>query len=98
MIMSELEARGPEYMTRNGSRHRVFATGEPETLVALGGDGVAMPLVAVVTADIGHEHPRLAGNVGAHVPGVRQRIERAVGHLVDVVDPFGLGPRRGLDP
>ena len=42
-------------------------------------------------ADIGHEDARLAGDVGAHVPGIGLRIERALRHLVDVGHPFLLG-------
>src|SRR2546426_11629246 len=42
-------------------------------------------------ADIGHEDPRLAGDVGAHVPGIGLRIERGVGDLVDMGDPFVFG-------
>src|SRR5260370_28919372 len=42
--------------TSPSSRHRVFVAAQPETLVAFRGDGVAMPLVTVVAADIRHEH------------------------------------------
>ena len=40
--------------------------------VAVGGDLVADFAVGADAADVGHEHPRLAGHVGAQVPGVRR--------------------------
>src|ERR1700730_6770076 len=70
---------------------------QDEPLVALGGDFIALLLVGSDAADIGHEDPRLARNIGAHVPGVRQRIERAVGDLVGVLDPGILGSLLWLD-
>src|SRR5687767_6496478 len=42
-----------------------------EALVAVGGDLVARLAVFADAADVGHEDARLAGDVGAHVPGVR---------------------------
>src|SRR5262250_3425572 len=62
-----------------------------KTLVALGGDLVANLPVRPDAADIGHEDARLAGNVGAHVPGIGLRIERGPGDLVDMGDPLVLG-------
>src|SRR6476660_8205018 len=66
------------------SRHR-------KSLIALGRNLVADLPVGPDAADIGHEYPRLAGDVGAHVPGIGLRIERGVGDLVDVGHPLVLG-------
>src|ERR1700753_2995 len=70
---------------------------EGETHVALGGHVVALLAVLTHAAAVGHEDAGLAGHVGAHVPGVRARIERVAGQQVDVVDPLVLGRRGGLD-
>ena len=75
----------------------ILSRRQDEPLVAIGGDFIALLLVGGDAADIGHEDARLAGNIGAHVPGVRQRIERAVGDLVGVLDPGILGSLLGLD-
>src|SRR5208283_5921909 len=62
--------RLPSPRTRSG--------GEGETLVAAGGDLVALAAVAADAfwAEIGQERARLAGNVRAHVPGVSLRHQR----------------------
>ena len=62
---------GPDPRSRpdRGGRH-----GEP--LIAVGGDCVAARPVGADAADIGHEDPRLAGDVRAHVPGAGPREER----------------------
>ena len=73
------------------------AVGEREALVARGGDGVAVLAVEVEAADVGEEDPRLAGDVGTHVPAVGPRVERHVADLGDVVDPAVLGRHGCLD-
>jgi selenocysteine lyase/cysteine desulfurase len=60
-------------------------------LIALRRNLVADLTVWPDAADIRHENPRLAGDVGAHVPGIGLRVERGVGDLVDVGDPAVLG-------
>src|SRR5712672_3686935 len=62
-----------------------------KALIALRRDAVAYLAIGPDAADIGHENPWLAGNVGAHVPGIGLRIERGVRDLVDVRDPIVLG-------
>src|SRR5947209_180158 len=62
-----------------------------KALIALGRDFVADLAIDADPADIGHEDLRLAGDVGAHVPGVGLRIERGVRDLVHVRHPFVLG-------
>src|SRR5690606_17218274 len=62
-------------------------SGQDEALVAVGGHLVADLPVAVETADVEHEDPRLAGHVGAQVPGVGHGVEGLVGDLVDVLHP-----------
>ena len=59
-------------------------------------DVVAGLAVRADAADIRHEHLRLAGNVDAHVPGVRQRVQRLVGDLVAVLRP--MRPRPTASP
>src|SRR5215831_2578937 len=61
-----------------------------EAFVALGGNLVALGHVVLHAAHVGHEHARLARNVGTHVPAVGQRIERRVGNLVVVLHPSHL--------
>ena len=64
--------------------------GEPETEHAAADDLVADAAVGTDAACIGHHALRLAGNVGARVPGVGQPMQRercAVGH---VPRPAGL--------
>src|ERR1700712_2157015 len=63
----------------------------PETLIALGGDVVADLAIDADAADIRHEDARLARDVGAHVPGIGLRIERAMRDFVDMGHPFVLG-------
>ena len=70
---------------------------EREPGIAVGGELVAVLPVGPDAADVGHEHPRLAGHVGAHVPGVGLRVERVVADLADVVGPGPLGLLGGLD-
>src|SRR5689334_24121026 len=84
---------------RRSYHDRVSATesAEREALVSLRGHLVALLAVDADPADVGHEHPRLARDVGAHVPGRRERVERHVAHLVDVLHPRLLRLGRGLD-
>src|SRR6476619_6510967 len=44
-----------------------------KSFISLGRDLVADPTVDADAADIGHEDARLAGDVGAHVPGIGLR-------------------------
>src|SRR5882724_5504185 len=74
---------------RLGARHR-------KSLVALCGHVIADLPVGPDAADIGHEDARLAGDVGAHVPGIGLRIERRGGDLVDMGDPSVLGLPRSF--
>ncbi len=46
-----------------------FAGGEGEALVVVGGDLVALLPVGSEPAKVGQKHLRLAGDIGAHVPG-----------------------------
>jgi len=59
--------------------------------VAVGRDFVAFLFVGADAADIWHEDPRFPRDVGADIPRVGERIERAVRHLVVVLDPAVLG-------
>src|SRR5439155_1739519 len=60
---------------------------ERKALVALGYYLIASLAIDPDAADIWREYPRLAGNVCAHVPGVRQRVERGVPDVVDELHP-----------
>src|SRR5207244_13270771 len=71
---------------------------EGEAFVAVGGHFLATLAVRREPADVGHENPGLAGNVGADVPGVGLGEEGEVGHLPDALDPRLFGPTGGLDP
>src|ERR1700722_12002807 len=67
------------------------------TLVALRGHLLALVAIDREAADVGHENARLPWHVGAEVPAVGQRIDRAFGHLVDVRHPLILRRGGGLD-
>src|SRR4051812_9507619 len=69
---------------------------EVEAGVARLGHLVALLAVRPDTAGIGHEHARLAWDVGPEVPGVGEHEHGLVRHLVDVGDPFLLGVLVGL--
>src|SRR5437763_1349380 len=64
---------------------------EPEAGIAVGGDLLAALAVRADTARVGHEHPRLAGDVGAEVPRVGEHEHRLAGDVVDVRHPLDLG-------
>src|SRR5579859_2951677 len=74
-----------------------FPRGECEAAIPVGGDLIADVAVSTDAADIWHEHLRLAGDVDAHVPGIRQRIERLVRHLVAMRHPVVLRRLGSLD-
>src|SRR3954468_11739927 len=60
-----------------------------ETLVALGSDIVADRAVASHAAGVRHEHARLAGDVGAEIPGMDgEREQSCVRGRVDVLAPL----------
>src|SRR6185295_16990668 len=67
---------------------------QTKTFVAARGDLRAFEPVAF--ADIGHEDARLARDVGAKIPGIGFRKERARGHLGDVRHPGALSHRLRL--
>ena len=74
-------------------------TGELEAEHAAAGNLVADAAVGTDATGIGHHAPRLAGNIGARVPGVRQPVQRqrcAIGHVLRpaVLRRFGGFDRR----
>src|SRR5262245_40796069 len=71
--------------------------GQREAFVILFGDVVAAVAIGLPAADIGHEDMRLARDIVAQVPAVGERIERLLGGLVDLLDPFFLRLRRRFD-
>ena len=70
---------------------------ELEAVVAGVADRGAALAVAGLSARVGHHHPGLAGDVGAHVPGVRPPEQRLASHLGDVFHPGVLRFLGGLD-
>src|SRR6202042_4426 len=70
---------------------------EPETLVPLACDLLAALTVGGEAAEIDRELPGLAGNVGAHVPGVGGGVEGVSGDFRRMGDPLVLGLFVGLD-
>src|SRR4051812_41112245 len=58
---------------------------------------VAPLAVRADEAEVGHEHARFAGDVGAHVPGVGGLEQRRAEELGVVLDPRILGFLGGLD-
>src|ERR1700722_5887178 len=70
---------------------------EREALVVVRRDLVALRSIGVDTADVGHEHARLALDVGPDVPGVPLGEQGEVGQRGDECHPVVLGLRRGLD-
>src|SRR5690349_4299810 len=66
---------------RNLRRRRAAASAQVVPAVAVGGDLGAVGPVVAHAADVGQEHPGLAGDVGAHEPAVGVRVERVPGHL-----------------
>src|SRR4051812_43318217 len=77
--------------SRRGRHLRPLRRRHGKAFISLRRDVVADLAVDSDAADIGHEDLRLARDVGAHVPGVRLRIERRGGNLVDMRDPVVLG-------
>src|SRR5438132_12922499 len=77
------ESRDSGFASRPGTtatlRHchlpRLLRARHRKAFIALGCDVVADQAIRTDAADVGHENPRLARDVGAHVPGVGLRIE-----------------------
>src|SRR3954447_4690726 len=72
-------------------------TGQSEAFISSGRDCIAFLPIGADAADVGHEHARLAGDVGTHVPGCREWVQRRVSDLIDVLDPVLLCSARRLD-
>src|SRR5580658_6276303 len=70
---------------RSGRAYIRWLLGQDKTLVAGGGHVGAF--LAIAGADVRHEHPRLPGDVGAHVPRRRPRKEGLVRDAAHVRDP-----------
>src|SRR5208282_6257759 len=70
---------------------------EYEALVTVVRDLVALLPVRTDEIQAGHEHPRLARDVRAHVPGVSRWEQRGLRQLLDVRHPGVLGLRHRLD-
>src|SRR5580700_7361058 len=70
---------------------------QPKAFVAVGSDLIAFLLVRGDATDIRHEHAGLAGNIGADIPRIGERIEGTVRHLVVVQHPGVFGVLFSLD-
>src|SRR5690242_10106156 len=72
---------------------------QAKTVIAVGRHARAGLAIARHPAGIGHENPRLSGNIRAEIPGVlRLRLQRGVCRFVDMIDPVGHRLLRRFDP
>ena len=97
IISSTIATSGCTWRTMPSLHCDPSGAAQLEAEVVGGDDLVTDRAVRVDAADVGQEHARLSGHVGAHVPGVRRRVERDVGAVVDVLHPTGFGLRSRLD-
>src|SRR6185437_11713363 len=67
----------------------LLLAGHGKALVPVGGYRGTAVAVGAHAPDVRQEHPRLAGDVGAHVPGRRLRVQGGAGDLLDVIGPGG---------
>src|SRR5262245_34095481 len=86
-IREILSSRGPERQVNQKIRWPRPRSDECEALVAVPDHGLAAFDIGREAADVGHEHARLAGDVGADVPRAAGGAERDARDLADMADP-----------
>ena len=66
---------------------------EPESLVVICHDRLALSPVTMDSPDVGHEDTRFSDDIGAEVPRIARRCREhcTLTDLVNVVDPFVFG-------